>query len=313
MKGWCTRMKHYMLPSYGRNGSLRLLIFFAVANIFMVASVLLLLLAIVMLSPSIHFITDINDTRIISGSPLMYFIIEHIGLLIAFVLLAFMTSWLLKRPWYTVLTSRNRLDMRKIAWAFATFFSLLAAVQLVDFLLHRDAYSLNVNSVGLYILFAVLVLLLVPIQTTLEEFIYRGIGVQLVARFTKNPLIIALVIGIIFGGLHFANPEMSMGMLWVGLDYVVAGFFLTYMSVKYNATEYAIGAHAANNIFLYLFITSDNVVGASLPSLLYVEMNDATFGSFFVYTLLFNIVFYMLVRMHAYKHRQSLSQHDVYL
>ncbi|MEE1131603.1 MAG: CPBP family intramembrane glutamic endopeptidase [Caryophanon sp.] len=305
--------KHYMLPSYGKNGWLRLLFFFLFSNIVMIASVLLFLLLVTTVSPTIEFIVDEADPRVISASPLVSFILEHIGLLIAFVALAFLTSWLLKRPWYTVLTSRNRFDFKKIGWAFGVFFIMLAAIQFVDYALHKDAYTLNIDGVGTFILFAILVVLLVPIQTTLEEFIYRGLGVQLVAKFTQQPFIIALVIGGIFGALHFGNPEMNMGALWIGLDYVFAGFFLTYMSVKFNATEYAIGAHAANNIFLYIFMTSDNVVGANLPSLFYVDMSDATFYSFFIYSVLFNVVFYLLVRWHAHRHRQSLSQHDTYL
>lgn len=306
-------MKHYMLPPYGKNSWLRLLILFVLSNILMAVCMLLLFWAIVTLSPTIHFISTIDDVRLISVSPVMHFVISHIGLLIAFIVIAFLTSWLLKRPWYTVLTSRNKLQLRKIAWAFATFFCLLTAIQLIDFFMYRDAYTFNIDSIGLYIVFALLVVLLVPIQTTLEEFIFRGIGVQLVAIFTKSPLVIALIIGVIFGSLHFANPEMNMGALWVGLDYVVVGFFLTYMSVKFNATEYAIGAHAANNIFLCLFIVSDSTVGSQLPSMFHVTTSDATFWSFLIYTLLFNTVFYLLVRAHAYKHRQSLSQHDVYL
>lgn len=306
-------MKHYMLPPYGKNGWLRLLIFFVLANIIMIAGVLVVLLAVTVIAPDTYFISDINDPRLISLQPLPYFVLEHLGLLIAFVVLAFCTKWLLKRPWYTVLTSRTRLDVKKMAWAFAVFFGLLGAVQLIDYFLHSESYTFNVDSWGTYIAFACLVLLLVPIQTTLEEFIYRGIGVQLIAKFTRQPVMIALVMGGIFGALHFGNPEMNMGALWIGLDYITVGFFLTYMSVKFNATEYAIGAHAANNIFLYLFITSDDVVGANLPSLLYVDISDATFMSFFVYTLLFNSVFYVLVRWHAYRTRQSLSQHDVYL
>ena len=66
----------------------------------------------------------------------------------------------------------------------------------------------------------------------------------------KRPILLAIIVGLMFSIGHFANPEMNKSIILVGLDYIVAGFALTYIAVKTKSLEITIGAHAANNISL---------------------------------------------------------------
>ena len=73
---------------------------------------------------------------------------------------------------------------------------------------------------------------------------------------------------------HFANPEMNQSFLLVGLDYIVAGFALTFIAVKTKSLEMTIGAHAANNMFIALFLVNDDSSFGAIPSL-FKAINDA--------------------------------------
>lgn len=68
-----------------------------------------------------------------------------------------------------------------------------------------------------------------------------------------------LIVGGLFGVLHFANPEMNNGAVWAGIEYLTFGFVWTYYTIKTGSIEISLGAHAANNMFLCMFITEKTV------------------------------------------------------
>lgn len=76
-----------------------------------------------------------------------------------------------------------------------------------------------------------------------------------------------LIVGGLFGVLHFANPEMNNGAVWAGIEYLTFGFVWTYYTIKTGSIEISLGAHAANNMFLCMFITEKNSVYGGIPSL----------------------------------------------
>ncbi|MGX1825119.1 CPBP family intramembrane glutamic endopeptidase, partial [Heyndrickxia sporothermodurans] len=127
-----------------------------------------------------------------------------------------------------------------------------------------------------FLLLILISLILTPVQTTAEELLFRGFLLQFFAKFTKSPIVLSLIIGGIFGILHFSNPEMENGAFWIGVDYIVTGVILTYVTIKTNSLEATIGAHAANNVFISLFIASNNLAVGHLPSLFFTNNNEAT-------------------------------------
>ncbi|MGP1397443.1 MAG: lysostaphin resistance A-like protein [Inquilinaceae bacterium] len=108
-----------------------------------------------------------------------------------------------------------------------------------------------------------LALVLTPIQTTAEELLFRGYLAQWIGRGVHRPWLLCLIIGLLFGMVHLANPEMAFGPVPVGLTYVGMGILLMAVSIRDGTTELAIGAHAINNLLFVLLIHSD---GGSLPS-----------------------------------------------
>jgi membrane protease YdiL (CAAX protease family) len=130
---------------------------------------------------------------------------------------------------------------------------------------------------------------------------FRGLLLQFTSKFTKNPIILSIVVGLIFGSIHFSNPEMSDGAIPVGIQYLFVGFMLTYISVKSNTIELSIGIHAANNMFIALFVTSENSVGGVMPSL-FLRLNTTTEALYLslLLTIISFVSFYILA-MKRYK------------
>lgn len=108
-----------------------------------------------------------------------------------------------------------------------------------------------------------LAMVLTPIQTTAEELLFRGHLAQWIGRGIRRAWLLCLVIGLLFGMVHLANPEMAFGPIRVGLTYVGIGILLMAVSIRDGTAELAIGAHAINNLLFVLLIQSD---GGTLPS-----------------------------------------------
>jgi membrane protease YdiL (CAAX protease family) len=94
---------------------------------------------------------------------------------------------------------------------------------------------------------------------------------QLFGKWIRIPFLLSLLVGSIFGALHFTNPEMENSHLLVGADYLVTGFIWCYITAKTNSTELSIGAHAANNMLLGWFLTMDDSAFGNIPSLFVVK------------------------------------------
>jgi uncharacterized protein len=179
-----------------------------------------------------------------------------------------------KRKFKTLITPNRNIDWKKISFGFIVFFIILAITTIMDAILNPGDYSFNDIKISDFLILFVLVLVLTPIQTTCEEVFFRGYLMQLIGKWIRNPFLLSLIAGGIFGSLHFVNPEMSYSPILVGADYVLMGFVWCYISAKTNSIELSIGAHAANNMLIGWFLTMDNSAFGSIPSLFVVKDID---------------------------------------
>ncbi|MFB8427119.1 type II CAAX prenyl endopeptidase Rce1 family protein, partial [Priestia megaterium] len=86
--------------------------------------------------------------------------------------------------------------------------------------------------------------------------------------------------------------EMNQSFLLVGLDYIVAGFALTFIAVKTKSLEMTIGAHAANNMFIALFLVNDDSSFGAIPSLFKATNSEP--GLSLTWSIITFIAFYFL-------------------
>ena len=105
--------------------------------------------------------------------------------------------------------------------------------------------------------------ILTPIQTSAEELLFRGYFLQGLGILTRKKWILIIISGVIFAVPHFLNPEMKQGFLLLALYYFSFGAILAWITLKSNRLEFALGIHAANNLFTVLFA---NYTDSALPS-----------------------------------------------
>jgi membrane protease YdiL (CAAX protease family) len=201
---------------------------------------------------------DINEDTMYSAldSNLFLFLVL-LSFVIAFIGLWVAVKTLHQQKMVTVATSRKSLDWKRILFAFVFWGVISSGMVLLDyFYLSPEGYEFNFEP-GRFLILVIIAVALIPIQTSLEEYVFRGYLMQGFGMLAKNKWFPLLMTSLIFGLLHIANPEV--GKLGYGLMvyYIGTGLFLGIMTLMDEGTELALGFHAANNLFTAILVTSD--------------------------------------------------------
>lgn len=152
---------------------------------------------------------------------------------------------------------------RKVRWnrifVSAFVWLLLSAIYVfVQMKLSPDDFSLN-NTSRTLIPLIIISVLLIPFQAAFEEILFRGYMLQGFAVLTKTRWLPVLLTGLIFGIMHAWNPEVKeYGFLTMMPQYAVFGIIFGIAAVMDDGIETAIGAHAANNVFLSIMVTNSS-------------------------------------------------------
>ncbi|MDV6168544.1 CPBP family intramembrane glutamic endopeptidase [Flavobacterium sp. DG1-102-2] len=161
-----------------------------------------------------------------------------------------------KQQFKDIVTSRPKLDKSRIFFSFSLWFVLSVITMLVDYFLDPESYVFQFNVVKFVPLF-IIAMLMVPIQTSVEELVFRGYLMQGFGNLAKNKWFPLVMTSVIFGGMHFANPEVTrMGYL-IMVYYIGTGFFLGILTLMDEGMELSLGFHAANNLVGVLLVTAD--------------------------------------------------------
>ena len=154
-------------------------------------------------------------------------------------------------------TSRKKIDWGRIFTSFFIWGTLTTIFTLVSvYYIAPEEYVNNFNATKFLILLPIAILL-VPLQTSFEEYLFRGHMMQGLGIWAKNKWLPLLVTSVLFGLVHIANPEIGKIGYILLVYYIGTGFFLGIMTLMDEGLELALGFHAANNLFTALLVTAD--------------------------------------------------------
>ncbi len=195
----------------------------------------------------------------------------------------------------TLVTAAAHIRWRRIFAGAGVWLLLAALLSVVESFLYPNRYVLTFQPIVL--IFAVLALILIPIQTSAEEFFFRGYLLQWMGLRWKNTWLLSFLNGALFFLPHAANPEMATNSLLIGLGYFAMGFFFTLITLRDHGIELALGVHAANNLFAGLF-ANYAVSALPSPSLFTVKTLDPVYSliSLVVGMIVFYLVFFRVTR-----------------
>ena len=211
-------------------------------------------------------------------------------------------TFLIHRQSITSLTtSRSKIDWRRILFAFFLWGSITVFFTLLDVYASPEDYVWNFN-LEKFIPLAIVAILLIPLQTSFEEFLFRGHMMQGLGILTKNRWLPLVVTSVLFGLMHIANPEV--GKLGFGLlvYYIGTGFFLGILTLMDEGLELALGFHAANNLITALLVTADWT--AFQTDSIYRDVSVPTLGwdAYLPVFIVFPILLFVFSRKYKWVH-----------
>ena len=153
-------------------------------------------------------------------------------------------------------TSRTKIDWKRVFFSFFLWGSITTLMILALYFTQPENFVWNFNPEKFFI-FLVLAVVLVPMQTSFEEYLFRGHMMQGIGLATNSRLIPLIITSVLFGLMHIANPEVEKIGYIIMLYYIGTGFFLGIMTLMDEGLELALGFHAANNLVGALLLTAD--------------------------------------------------------
>ena len=185
---------------------------------------------------------------------LFLMLLVYVGILVG----VFISTKLLhKNSIRELTTSRDKIDWSRFFFAFSIWGTFILFVQLSDILIFSpDDYVWNFKPIPFLILL-VIALLLLPLQTSAEEYFFRGYLMQGIGVITGNRWVPLFFTSIAFGLVHYANPEVDKLGYAIFAIYIGSSFVYGITTLMDEGMELSLGMHAANNVIIALLSTAD--------------------------------------------------------
>tara|TARA_B100001113_G_C21018783_1_gene582604 strand:- start:259 stop:1035 length:777 start_codon:yes stop_codon:yes gene_type:complete len=161
-----------------------------------------------------------------------------------------------KNSFLSLTTSRSKIDFKRVFFSFSVWGSFSFIMIIIGYFMFPENYEINFN-LKPFLILALIVVVLLPIQTSAEEYLFRGYMMQNLGLITRNRWFPLIFSSVAFGLLHGANPEIEKFGSIVFVFYIGSGLFAGIMTLMDDGMELALGWHAANNMVAALLVTAD--------------------------------------------------------
>ncbi len=161
-----------------------------------------------------------------------------------------------KQNLVSLTTSRPKIDWGRIFFAFGLVVITTGVLTYIDYSSNPENYELQFN-MELFAVLAVISIIMIPLQAAMEEYLFRGYIMQGLGVLVKNRWLPLVVTSVVFGALHYFNPEREKLGDIIMIYYIGTGFFLGIMTLMDKGMELALGFHAGNNLIASLLVTAD--------------------------------------------------------
>jgi hypothetical protein len=219
---------------------------------------------------------------------LFTFVFAFIGLYIA-------VTQIHGRSLKTVMTSRDKFDWTRVKFGFALWGVVLLIMTIADLLIRPEDFVLIFDWQKFLVLAAVAIVL-IPIQTTFEEVLFRGYFMQAIGGLTKNRWMPLILTSVIFGLVHGANPEIDKLGPLAFVFYIGTGFLFGIMTLMDEGMELSVGFHAVNNLFAALMITTDWTVFQTDAVFMDVSEPSISWQAFIPVFIVYPVILYFIGR-----------------
>ena len=231
----------------------------------------------------------VNGTFVMLVAPLAFMLL----------LVLFYNKFIQNNSLRILTTSRPKIDWSRVFFSFGVWGGITIITTLIGYFSVPEDFVIQFNPEK-FAIFLVLALVLIPMQTSFEEYLFRGHMLQGLGLATKTRWVPLLVTSFLFGIMHIANPEVDkMGMI-IMFYYIGTGLFLGILTLMDEGLELALGFHAANNLVGALLVTSDWSAFQTHSILKDVSVPSANFQIFIPILIIFPILLYIFSKKYKW-------------
>lgn len=169
--------------------------------------------------------------------------------------LYFVVKWIHKQRFRSIINPYASIRWGRVFFAFGLWAGVVVITTGLDYLLNPSSFTLQLDWLSFFVLVLVAVIML-PLQTSCEELIFRGYLMQGFANLSGNKWFPLLLTSVIFGSMHIMNPEVTKMGYTILIYYIGTGLLLGVITLMDDGLELALGFHAANNLVGALLVTS---------------------------------------------------------
>lgn len=204
-------------------------------------------------------LTDINSfsqESMMSGIDSNLYLASMAFSLVVFLAVAI---WIIKmfhgRSWTEVINGTKRVRWSRFFVGLAVWGVLQVGSFAINYMTDPNNFEFRFEPVR-FIFLTIITLTMIPIQSSCEEFVFRGYLAQGVASWTGSRLWTLLIPSVLFALLHSANPEVTKyGFGVMMANYFLIGLTFGLISLLDDGIELAMGAHSINNILGSMLMT----------------------------------------------------------
>ena len=236
-------------------------------------------------------------TKEIGVNGTFFLVVAPLSFMLFFVL--FYNKFIQNNSLRVLTTSRSKIDWSRFFFSFGVWGGITIVTTLISYFTTPEDFVMQFNPEK-FAVFLVLALVLIPMQTSFEEYLFRGHMLQGLGLATKTRWVPLLVTSFLFGIMHIANPEVDkMGMI-IMFYYIGTGLFLGILTLMDEGLELALGFHAANNLVGALLVTSDWSAFQTHSILKDVSVPSANFQIFIPILIIFPILLYIFSKKYKW-------------
>lgn len=204
--------------------------------------------------PEVLTLTQAEMMRVLDSNLSFFLLLLSfaVGLGALFMVIRFLHNQRLK----DATTTRKKVDWGRFFFGFSIIAVFTIVTTIIDYNLRPEHFLWNFQMVPFLIL-AAIALVMVPLQTSFEEYLFRGYLMQGIGVMAGNRWVPLIITSVVFGGMHIFNPEVEKLGYIIMAYYIGTGFLLGIMTLMDEGLELALGFHAGNNLVGALLITAD--------------------------------------------------------
>jgi len=195
-------------------------------------------------------------------------------------------------------TTRKKIDWKRIWFAFFMVTSITAVLFTISYFSEPEIYQFQFRPIP-FLLLSLISIFLLPLQTSFEEYLFRGYLMQFFGTVVRNKWFPLILTSVGFGLLHSFNPEVEKLGYIIMVFYIGTGFLLGIMTLMDDGMELALGFHAANNMIAAMLVTTD--WSALQTDALFMDTSEPSAGLDIVLPVIILYPIYLFILSKKYK------------